>query len=41
MVVPKTPTTTAAAVASGLNRGQNVRKATSRHGTCTVKSTAA
>jgi hypothetical protein len=41
MVVPNTPTTTAAAAAFGVNRGHTVRKATSPQGTCTVKSTAA
>ncbi len=41
MVVPKTPSTTAAAPASSLKRGQTVRKATSPHGTWTVNSTAA
>ena len=41
MVVPKTPTTTAAAVALGTNLGQTVRRATSPQGTWTVNSTAA
>ncbi|NYH14142.1 hypothetical protein GGD41_001370 [Paraburkholderia bryophila] len=41
MVVPNTPTTTAAAVASGVNFGHSVRDMTSPHGTCTVNSTAA
>jgi hypothetical protein len=40
MVVPNTATTTAAAAASGLNRGMNVCRATSSQGTCTTNSTA-
>ena len=41
IVVPNTPTTTAAAVASGRKWGQSVRSATSPQGTRTVNSTAA
>jgi hypothetical protein len=41
MVVPNTPTTTAAVLASGVNLGHSVRNATSPHGTCTVNRTAA
>ena len=33
IVVPKTPTTTAASIAFGVNLGQNVRSATWLHGT--------
>ncbi len=41
MVVPKMPTTTAAAAAFGTNVGHTVCANTWRQGTCTVNSTAA
>ena len=41
IVVPNTPTIMAAAFASGVKCGTNVRSATCPQGTCTVNSTAA
>ena len=41
MVVPKTPTITAAASEFSVNLGHTVRNVTSLHGTCTVNRTAA